>query len=119
MTRDLLSGDLKTLAALLLLSHLLGRDEKIMSAYTDAVKRNLKGLEAVSVGNCPGCDACNGADEEPSFSWASCGICNSHLGGNRESWHAILDGKIVHWDDACVDCVLYIANGDEPESWEG
>lgn len=54
---------------------------------------------------------------EPSFSWSSCGICNSHLGGDREVWHALddLTGTLYHFDDACVDCVVYLANGDEPE----
>ena len=63
------------------------------------------------------------ADSEPSFSHGSCGICGSHLGGDREVWHAIIPDEngsvigreILHSDDACIDCVVYLANGDEPE----
>jgi hypothetical protein len=57
--------------------------------------------------------------DEGSFSWSSCGICNSRLGGDRFDWHGLddLTGTLYHFDDACVDCVLYLANGDEPESW--
>ena len=61
-------------------------------------------------------------DSEPSFSHGSCGICGSHLGGDREVWHAIIPDEngsvigreILHSDDACIDCVVYLANGDEP-----
>lgn len=53
---------------------------------------------------------------EPSFSWGSCGVCGSSLGGDREIWHWVdKDGAIHHEDDMCVDCVCYIANGDIPE----
>jgi hypothetical protein len=52
---------------------------------------------------------------EPGFSWSPCGICGSGLGGDREPWHAINEGEILHFDDACVDCVLYLAYGDLPE----
>jgi hypothetical protein len=56
------------------------------------------------------------AFSEPSFSSGSCGICNSHLGGNREVWHGIdANGEIMHFQDACTDCVMYLANGDLPE----
>ena len=41
-----------------------------------------------------------------------------------ESWLWISGGiehgkgdEIVCEDDACTDCVFYLANGDEPESW--
>lgn len=144
-----------------------------MSEYSEAVERGLAGLTFVSVGVCPGCDACRAdagfephesftveggfivkrygedgprfsteeaceaacrmfadavmgdeVESEPSFSWSSCGICGSHLGGDREVWHAVFEDAsmgddILHFNDACVDCVIYIANGDEPEHWEG
>jgi hypothetical protein len=58
--------------------------------------------------------------EEGSFSWSSCGICGSSLGGDRYPWHWIDEnGEIVHESDACVDCVVFLANGDEPEDWKG
>ena len=106
-----------------------------MSKYTDAVDSNLNGLTAVSSGVCPGCEEC--ADEhsvdleelqlgwesgkifsEPSFSARGCGVCGSNLAGDLETWHAIDDntGTLYHFKDMCVDCVVYIANGDEPEA---
>lgn len=55
-------------------------------------------------------------DAEPSFSWSGCDICGSSLGGNMEPWHGVDEnGEIVHGDNACVDCVMYLANGDLPE----
>ena len=104
-----------------------------MSTYTLAVEHNLTGLEAVSTGLCPGCQDCADAHgyetlaaydeayeagevcDEGSFSWVDCDICDSSLGGDRYVWHAIIDGEIHHWSNACVDCVAYLANGTEPE----
>lgn len=83
------------------------------SEYAAAVERGLEGLMFVSVGSC---DAQRCSDE-PSFSWSPCGICGSRLGGDRYTWHADMDGELQHYSDACVDCVMYIENGDEPESW--
>lgn len=107
-----------------------------MSAYTDAVTANLEGLTAISTGACPGCPECmehdgfTSADDHTSawhrgdtcsdthFSWCPCGICGSTLGGDRERWHALgANREILHFDDACTDCVLYLAYGDEPEQW--
>lgn len=113
-----------------------------MSEYTDAVARGLDGMKGVSSGECPGCERCaerhdmtpdehraawhDGKvdDAEESFSWQPCGICGTTLGGDRSTWHWISGGddhgkggEIVHEDDMCTDCVLYLANGDEPESW--
>lgn len=111
--------------------------------YEQRVARGLEGLEAVSTGPCPGCKTCadargmtlrkfNAAYEagdipaEAHFSWHACGICGSTLGGDREEWHAISAedmrkpaGKarrILHFDDACVDCIMYLANGDLPSA---
>lgn len=113
-----------------------------MSAYTDAVAACLRDRRGVSAGECPGCEACaerhdmtldehraawrdgklDGGGE--SFSWSPCGVCGTKLGGDRCTWHWISGGiehgkgdEIVHEDDACTDCVFYLANGDEPESW--
>lgn len=135
--------------------------------YVERVEANLAGLDAVSVGTCPGCDECRGnygdeyrvefdddadrftfpaadgaewpteaeaeaaareafADawrsgkaecEDPGgFSSGGCGVCGSPLGGDRFTWHALGDGgRLLHFDDACTDCVLYLANGDVPE----
>ena len=82
----------------------------------------------------PDCDDCDGHGKRPptmaefdeqcsngsafsegSFSWRGCGICGSTLGGTVEPWHYLNEhGEIVHCDDACVDCVCYLANGDLP-----
>ena len=104
--------------------------------YVENVEHNLNGLTAVSTGVCPGCEECRSTyapdmsmEEfdnayssgsvygEASFSWGSCGICGSTLGGDREVWHGLddLTGTLYHFDDACVDCVMYLANGDIPE----
>jgi len=107
-----------------------------MSAYTAAVARGLRGLKAVSTGACPGCQDCadawgyNNLDafrdawesgavhDEASFSWSGCDICGSSLGGDMEPWHAIdANGELCHFAHACVDCILYLANGDEPDDW--
>ena len=53
-------------------------------------------------------------------------MCGTTLGGDREVWHAldtnyqdtpIADRVLHHFHDVCTDCVLYLANGDEPEQW--
>jgi hypothetical protein len=103
-------------------------------SFVERVEANLKGLTAVSTGPCPGCDECRehfGFDmladmdaaiedgsicAEPSFSSSGCGICDSALGGDLEVWHGVdSNGAILHFDDACVDCVVFLANGDVPE----
>lgn len=54
--------------------------------------------------------------DEGHFTWAGCDICGSSLGGDHYEWHAVdKDGAIIHGDDACVDCMMYLANGDLPE----
>jgi len=63
-----------------------------------------------------------GLSIDASFSHSECGICGSTLGGDREVWHYVAKNSkgvdtIYHHDDACVDCVMYLANGDEPEDW--
>lgn len=92
-----------------------------MSIYTEAVERNLEGLEAVSTGGysaCPDCDIEEWDDDgpEPFFSWSACETCGSTLGGDRHPAHALIDGELIHLN-TCVDCVTYLANGDEPENW--
>jgi hypothetical protein len=83
-------------------------------------------LEHVSVGYLPHevCDSCPEAQsedcgDEGGFSWQSCECCGSSLGGTRYAAHGRdSDGNILHFD-VCSDCLEYIANGDEPEAWEG
>lgn len=60
-----------------------------------------------SSGYCPGCAECC----EEHFSWYSCPICGTHLGGNRYPVHYVdSDGEIEHID-ACTDCVYYLEYG--------
>jgi len=92
----------------------------------------------------PDCDDCDGkgvrlptmaefeeqwssgkAISEGEFSHSGCDLCGSTLGGTFEPWHAclpVVDAagqlvryEIIHGDRACVDCVMYLANGDLPE----
>ena len=73
---------------------------------------------------CPGCsnegDKESGARDEGSFSWSSCDACGSSLGGDRFAGHALVgpEKNIVHLN-VCCDCLMFIANGDEPrpEDW--
>ena len=87
--------------------------------YEESVEHYTKGLEAISSGHCPGCEECGcenaeTADDCPEteahFSWSSCDICGSTLGGDRLPFHAILNGKIIHLE-GCVDCQYYVAYG--------
>lgn len=103
-----------------------------MSAFTDSVAENLKGLKAVSTGFCSGCSECRkdyGFDleedapeehyAEPYFSSSACDCCGTTLGGDREPLHWIDEnGSIMH-GVVCTDCVLYLANGDVPDEWDG
>ena len=100
-----------------------------MSQFSDAVDTYLRGIEHVSPGTCPGCEACGLEDVdsmdapeyeqagEPSFSWSPCECCGSHLGGDRHPAHGFYQGEIIHLD-VCVDCLFYLAYGDEPETSE-
>ncbi len=84
--------------------------------YEEHVRDYLKGVEHVSTGPCPGCEQCGIPEdaeeysEEPWFSWSPCEICGTGPGGNREFWHGIIDGKIVH-GSCCEDCVYYLNYG--------
>lgn len=101
-----------------------------MSKYTEAVDKQTAGTEHVNPGPCPGCKDCGLEDckdmntpeyeaaGEGGFSWHDCEICGSPLGGHRSPFHGFIDKEIVHLE-GCNDCAAYLANGDEPEHWEG
>ena len=89
--------------------------------YKAAAEHNLRGLEFVSTGACPGCEECGLGEEpseeeielagEPHFSWSSCECCGSTLGGDREPAHGRdKDGAIVHFA-ICQDCLYFLNYG--------
>lgn len=100
-------------------------EPEYVKRFLDAYRRGTEGLQAFSVGACPGCERC-GLDDEPStaaydmaqephFSWSSCEVCSSPLGGDRHPAHYWNDGdETVSHLSVCVDCLLYTANGDMP-----
>lgn len=100
-----------------------------MSKFTNAVERNLEGLSHVAPGcKGPECEYADGDDNhqcESHFSWSPCDSCGSTLGGDRQTAYAFTIDDDGHIGDdpvklsICVDCVMYHANGDEPECWEG
>ena len=75
-------------------------------SFVDSVECNLTGLHAVSIG-----------DSEPSFSWMPCDSCGSRLGGDRFDAVALDDDKEIYELSICVDCAMYHANGELPETW--
>ena len=106
-----------------------------MSAFTDALDHNMAGLTNINPGfasSCPDCRHAYGFDseagaesayeaglsDEGSFSWHSCECCGTHLGGNRSAMHAFDEAGTLYHLEACDDCVIYFANGDEPDEWE-
>ena len=90
--------------------------------FIEAVENGCRGLNAVSVGPCPGCSECvnlygygnikefdsdyetGKVCAEPHFSWSPCGICGSSLGGNREEWHWVDDNNVVCHEPDCLSC---------------
>lgn len=98
-----------------------------MSKFTRAVQRGLEGLEHVSTGLVRGCEECGTPPEEESEDWpdegcfsgSSCDSCNSHLAGDRYAAHAFTSERELIHLNICVDCLMFIANGDEPDRWEG
>lgn len=109
-------------------------------AFLSAIEYQLRGVEYFSSGLCPACDECQanyGLNErelsrayesgrladEGGFSCYSCDSCGSNLAGNQYDAHGYVtldDGRrmLCHFS-ICEDCLLYHANGDLPERWEG
>lgn len=96
-----------------------------MTDYTDAIERNLQGVEAFSTGVACGCSECgtesyddpNDIPEElgeGSFSWSACESCDSTLGGDRYPAHGWVDGSLCHWS-ICVDCLFFHNYGTVPD----
>ena len=103
-----------------------------MSTYTEAVDRELKGLKGAIPGATACCPTCTDANPLPDgdqthwhdaaseggFGWQACDACGSNLAGDRHPAHAFDDDKNLYHLEICTDCLMYLANGDEPESWE-
>jgi hypothetical protein len=108
-----------------------------MSNFTDSIAHYCEGLH-ISPGPAACCDDCRQAYDIPDgmptdeaqelmldeggFSRAQCDSCGSTYAGDRHDAHGIPhdfkpgDGSIVHLT-ICTDCLLFHANGDEPEEW--
>ena len=70
-------------------------------SYLEAFDQHTAGLRFITT---------NG---EPHFSWSGCELCGSPVGGMKEDWSAIDgDGARVKGSNACVDCVVFVANGE-------
>lgn len=100
-----------------------------MSKFTDAISANWPDY-VIAPGAAPGKACCGGSHEEDEdeggFSWGPCESCGSTLGGNRYPAHAIHREAFgpgakrpddVHHIEICTDCLIWHANGDEPEDW--
>ena len=108
-----------------------------MSEFTKSVEHYCEGYH-VAVGASASCAECRqdyGIDDdvtqdeaqeqmidEGAFSCAQCDSCGSILGGDRYAAHGIpqdykAGGDTYHLS-ICVDCLMFHANGDEPESWQ-
>ena len=116
-----------------------------MSNFTDAVesqarREGLPGSNSIAPGFtsiCPDCREAHGfccehsaqnawkngdIEEDGHFSSYPCDLCGSSLGGDRYAAHFFADDnpqKELCHIEVCVDCRLYLANGDEPELWGG
>ena len=113
-----------------------------MSKFTNAIEHNWPDY-TIAPGATTSCDSCfqglsqeekdNLSDQEQQtwdeggFSWSECDSCSSTLGGNRFSAHALHHEAFgpnakqpnnIHHIEICVDCLMFHANGEEPEIWE-
>lgn len=111
-----------------------------MSKFTESIEHYCDGLTVapgaaaccVECLNIYGIEETNDVDamqeelyrlEASSFSWSQCDSCGSTFGGDRHEAHGLsyadngkLNHEIYHLS-ICTDCLLFHANGDEPEEW--
>ena len=93
-----------------------------MNLFIQAIETYCRGLDSVSVG-CLGikCEYADGDEEhqcEAGFSSTQCDSCGSTYAGDRTTGFGMWtdDGQIITIEMAlCVDCVMWHANGEEPE----
>ena len=93
-----------------------------MSKFEKAFDKNTYGMMYLSVGTCDKCEECKDSTDEGHFSWQPCDTCGSSLGGDRFAAHYVDPTDVERYPchiEVCVDCLQYIANGEEPENWEG
>jgi len=95
-----------------------------MSDFVEAIKVNTEGIEHLSAGFASPelCSECpehqdESVGDEGHFSWHPCECCGSPLGGLRYAAHGFIAGGAICHLDVCADCLVFIANGDEPETW--
>jgi hypothetical protein len=81
-----------------------------VSAFTEAVDKGFAGLQRGTA---------SVVSKESHFSWSPCELCGSTLGGDREDVDVLTFSNTTVTLAVCVDCVMYVANGDEPDEWEG
>jgi hypothetical protein len=55
--------------------------------------------------------------DEGGISRHPCECCGSGLAGTRYAAHGFDAHDELNHLEVCVDCLCYIANGDEPETW--
>lgn len=91
-----------------------------MTRFITAVEHNMKGL-TVNPG-CLGakCEYAEGDENhqcEGGFSWSECDSCGTVLGGDRYPAYGIPETGDPIELSICSDCLMFHANGEEPEDW--
>lgn len=72
---------------------------------TNLIEENLAQLKYPSVG------------DEIGFSYTPCWTCERPLGGDRHELTYVGDDGETYVEEICIDCALYIANGEVPEDY--
>ena len=90
--------------------------------FIESVEYYCEGI-IVAVG-CRGseCEYADGDENhqcETHFSWSSCDSCGSTFGGDRvpATWYDP-DTDEIYEMEICIDCAMFHANGELPETWE-
>ncbi len=87
-----------------------------MSKFTNKCDKGLDslGILTVTIDQAP--DSPDGESKESYFSWESCDICGTTLGGDRYDCSAYneITQDIITGLEVCSDCIIYIYNGEDP-----
>jgi hypothetical protein len=91
----------------------MSRADEIVSAF-ETEGPNLVAASCKEDMPCGECEIC---EQTAEFSWSSCDLCGSSLGGQRECVAKIYPGtdKEPILYSVCIDCYFFAANGDLPE----